>query len=124
MKYLGFAWGGLFVENLEASVSFYRDVLGLILLGKGEDWAHFNAGNEALFELMSGGKASRQPKEPEQQAITLGLRVGNLDRAVAELKQKGISFDSDIGEFENTRWAHFSDPEGNQLEVKEVPAGS
>jgi len=124
MKYLGFAWGGLLVEDLEAAVCFYRDVIGLMLLGKGEDWAHFDAGNGALFELMSGGKASRQPKGPEQQSITLGLRVEDLDRAVAELKQKGVNFVDDIGKFENTRWAHFPDPEGNHLEVKEVTAVS
>jgi predicted enzyme related to lactoylglutathione lyase len=124
MKYLGFAWGGLLVEDLEAEVSFYRDVLGLVLLGKGEDWAHFDAGNGALFELMSGGKAAPQPKDPAQQPIILGLRVEDLERAVAELKQKGVNFVGDIGDYKNTRWAHFSDPEGNHLEVKEVPAGS
>ena len=121
MKYLGFIWGGLLVEDLETAVSFYRDVLGLRLLGKGEDWAHFDAGNGALFDLMSGGKASSKPKRPAQQSIILGLRVADLDRAVAELTQKGVNFVGDIGEFENTRWAHFSDPEGNHVEVKEVP---
>ena len=124
MKYLGFAWGGLLVEDLDASVSFYRDVLGLKLLGKGEDWAHFDAGRGALFELMSGGKAAPQPKGPAQQPVILGLRVDDLHRAVAELKLKGVNFVDEIGEFENTSWAHFSDPEGNQLEIKEVPEGS
>lgn len=62
MKYLGFIWGGLLVEDLEASVCFYRDVLGLKLLGKGEDWAHFDAGGRELLELMSGGKAAPLPK--------------------------------------------------------------
>jgi predicted enzyme related to lactoylglutathione lyase len=121
MKYLGFAWGGLLVEDLEASVSFYQDVMGLKLLGKGEDWAHFDAGRGALFELMSGGKAASQPKSAAQQPVILGLRVDDLDRAVVELKLKGVKFVDEIGQFENTRWAHFSDPEGNQLEIKEVP---
>ena len=124
MKYLGFIWSGLLVEDLEASVIFYRDVMGLKLLGKGEDWAHFDAGRGALFELMSGGKAAPQPKSAVQQPVILGLRVDNLDQTVAELKRKGVRFVDEIGQFENTHWAHFSDPEGNQLEIKEVPEGS
>lgn len=123
MKYQGFIWAGLFVEDMEASVSFYRDVLGLSLLGQGEGWAHLDAGNGALFELMGSGKASHEPKEPDQQPIILGLRVEDLDSAIVELKQKGVNFISDVGEFEDTRWVYFADPEGNRLEIKEVPHG-
>lgn len=124
MRYQGLIWAGLFVEDMEASVSFYRDVLGLSLLGQGEGWAHLDAGNGALFELMGSGKASQEPKEPDQQPIILGLRVEDLDSAIAELQQKGVNFTSDVGEFEDTRWVHFTDPEGNRLEIKEVPHGN
>ncbi len=58
VKYLGFVWAGLLVQDLEASISFYRDVLGLPLLGKGDDWAHFDAANGTRLELMSGGQDS------------------------------------------------------------------
>jgi predicted enzyme related to lactoylglutathione lyase len=121
MRYLGFIWCGVMVEDLQASVSFYRDVMGLRLLGKGEDWAHFDAGGGALFELMSGGKAAPRPKSTDQQSLVLGVRVDDLDRAMAELKQKEVEFVGEIGEFENTRWVGFSDPEGNLLEIKEIP---
>jgi hypothetical protein len=48
--------------------------------------------------------------------------VEDLDLAVAELQQKGVSFIPEgSGELAGTRWAHFSDIEGNQLEVKEIP---
>jgi len=120
MQYLGFVWIGLFVEDLEASVAFYRDILSLRVLGKGDDWAHFDAGGGALFELFSGGKAAAQPKTTAQQPLVVGLRVKDFDVAMVELQAKGIRF-TETGEFENTRWAHFSDPEGNQLEIKIVP---
>ena len=117
MQYQGFIWVGLTVENLETSVAFYRDVIGLRLLGKGIDWAHFDAGGGALFELMSGGKAAPQPKTPAQQPLVVGLRVKDMEGAMAELQAKGIVF-TETGQYEDTRWAHFSDPEGNQLEIK------
>jgi lactoylglutathione lyase len=121
MKYQGFVWAGLYVEDLLASIRFYRDVMGLPLLGQGDDWAHFDSGNGSLLELFSGGKASPRPKTPSQQSLVLGLRVDNLDTSIAELRQKGVRFMGELGEFAGTRWAHFSDPEGNQLEIKEVP---
>jgi predicted enzyme related to lactoylglutathione lyase len=122
MKYQGFAWAGLFVEDLEAGIAFYRDVIGLPLLGKGDDWAHLDSGNGSLLELFSGGKASGTPKKPDQQSIILGLRVDDLDHAVAELKGRGVRFIGEVGEYAGTRWAHFSDPEGNRLEIKEIPS--
>ena len=121
MKYRGFVWAGIFVEDLKASIAFYRDVLGLPLLGEGDDWAHFDAGNESLLELFSGGKAWQSAKGAGQQSIVLGLRVNDLDSAIAELKRQGVQFTNDFGEFEGTRWAHFLDLEGNGLEIKEFP---
>jgi predicted enzyme related to lactoylglutathione lyase len=122
MKSHGIIWAGLWVEDLGASISFYKDLLGLQLLNQGDDWAHFDAGSGAMFELMSGGKASPAPKGPEQQSIVLGLWVDNLDAAIAELTYKGVHFDGEAGEYASTRWAHFYDPEGNRLEIKEIPS--
>lgn len=124
MKYLGIAWAGIFVEDLGSSVAFYRDVLGLPLLAQEDHYAHFRAGDGALLELVSGGKASQAPKNPEQQSIVINLRVENLDEAIAELKQKGVNFMGEIDAYKNSRWAHFVDPEGNQLEIKETPPAS
>ena len=122
MKYLGLVWAGVHVEDLESSIAFYQNALGLSLLGRGEDWAHFDSGAGTLLELFTGGTSMAEPKKPHQQSIVLGLRVEDLDRAIAELGEKGVHFiPEESGEFEGTRWAHFSDPEGNQLELKEIP---
>jgi predicted enzyme related to lactoylglutathione lyase len=96
-------------------------VIGLPLLGQGEDWAHFDSGNGSLFELFSGGKAVSQPKISVQQSLVLGIRVDNLEATIAELRQRGVQFIGEVGEFEGTRWVPFVDPEGNQLEIKEIP---
>jgi|SRR5689334_18646627 len=121
-KYQGLVWAGIYVENLAACISFYQNVLGLPLLGQGEDWAHFDSGAGTLLELFSGGRSTKAPKRSHQQSIVLGLRVDDLDRAVAKLQQKGVQFiPEESGEFEGTRWAHFSDLEGNRLELKELP---
>jgi predicted enzyme related to lactoylglutathione lyase len=120
MTYQGLIWAGLYVEDLEACVTFYQDVLGLPLRRKRADSAHFDAGNGVLFELMSGGKASSTPKGTDRQPFVLGLRVDDLESVMLELKDKGVSFTDDVGEYKGTRWAQFLDPEGNRLEIKQI----
>lgn len=121
MNYRGLIWAGIYVQDLEACITFYRDVLALPLLGRGEDWAHFDSGSGTLLELFTGGTSRPAPKNPDRQSIVLGLRVDDLDRAVAELRERGVEFlPGESGEFEGTRWAHFTDLEGNRLEVKQV----
>lgn len=120
MKYYGFIWAGLKVQDLESCIAFYRDILGLPLLGQGEDWAHLDAGNSTLLELFSGGAASQGPKPADRQSLILGLRVADLDQALTELQARGVRFIGEVGEYAGTRWAHFSDPEGNRLEIKQV----
>lgn len=120
MEYKGFIWAGLYVEDLEACVSFYKDMLGLPLRRQRADFAHFDAGNGALFELISGGKASQSPKGTDQQPIVLGLRVDDLESVMLELKGKGVNFIGEADEYKGTRWVQFYDPEGNRLELKQI----
>ncbi len=116
----GLIWAGLYVEDMERQVRFYRDVLGLRLLRQGEGWAHFEAGGGALFELFTGGTACPTPKTPVQQPLVPGFRVDDLEQVVEELRSKGVQLTGEIGRYKNTRWAQFTDPEGNCLEIKEV----
>jgi predicted enzyme related to lactoylglutathione lyase len=98
MRYQGFVWAGIYVEDITASISFYKEALGLPLLNQGEHWAHFDAGDGALLELFSGGERSNAVKKPGEQSIIVGLRVADLARTVEELERKGVHFTGDMGE--------------------------
>jgi lactoylglutathione lyase len=120
MKSDGIVWAGLSVEDLKAALAFYGEILGLPLRRSGEGWAHFEAGGGALFEVMAGGRASRTPKSVEQQPLVIGFLVEDLEQVVAELTDRGVNFLGGIESFKNQSWAHFCDPEGNRLEIKEI----
>ena len=120
MKTNGIIWAGLHVEDMEREVAFFRDILSMPVLGRGDGWAHLDAGGGTLFELFEGGKASSDVKRPQEQPLEVGFRVGNLDRAIAELRDKAVQFVGEIGQGDSARWIHFRDPEGNNLEIKEV----
>jgi predicted enzyme related to lactoylglutathione lyase len=116
----GFIWAGLFVQDMDAAITFYSEILGLPLLRRGDEWAHFDAGNGALFELFIGGVTSIRPKMPDQQSLMVSFQVDDLDQTIEDLKQKGVHFIGQIGQYQSTRWAHFYDLEGNRLEIKEI----
>jgi predicted enzyme related to lactoylglutathione lyase len=121
MRYQGFIWAGLLVSDLEKVISFYQDVLRLPLIEREERAALFDAGNGTLLELWPSGVASSSPKMPAQQSLRVAFRVDNLNAAISELKGRGVQFLGEIGEYEGTRWISFVDPEGNRLELKEIP---
>ena len=92
---------------------------------RGLIWARFDSGSGSLLELFTGGTRAELQKKPDQQSIVLGLRVDDMYQAVGELTGRVVQFiPGESGEFEGQRWAHFTDIEGNQLEVKEVPLGT
>ena len=120
MKTHGFIWAGLHVADLDASIAFYRDTLGLPLRQRGDVWAHFDAGDGAMLELFSGGVAVDMPKGPDRQSAVFALRVDDLNEAISELTSRGVTFHGEIGIFNDECWAFFTDPEGNRVEIKEI----
>ena len=106
------------VSDLTRAVEFYRDVLGLRLLRlDAGNWAEFDAGGRrfALHAAMEG-----QTIAPG--GATAVFSVQDLDRAKAELSSRGVRFGHE-GDVEGyARFASFTDPDGNPVQVIEYLA--
>ena len=120
IKYKGFVWLGIYVEDIETAIEFYSNTLGFTMLGRKEHYAHFDAGNGSLLELFTEGKASTTPKGTEKQSTMTALLVDNLEKTKAVLKSRGVRFTDNEGVFENQRWATMVDLEGNRIEIKQI----
>jgi methylmalonyl-CoA/ethylmalonyl-CoA epimerase len=108
----------LTATNLDAAVDFYRDVLGLKFI------ARFDPPGLAFFALSGG---ARLLLSTTASSASLYFLVENIDRAVAELKKRGVSFlhpptmihrdeAGNFGKKGNEEWmAFFKDPSGNLL---------
>jgi len=96
--------------DLDASIAFYR-TLGFRMIVKADHYARFEIGDgESTFSLHLGD-ASGAANGPH-----LYFECEDLDARVAELKAKGIAFDSDpVDQSWKWREAWFSDPAGNRL---------
>jgi lactoylglutathione lyase len=83
------------VSDMNRSVEFYRDRLGIPLKFQSPDWTEFNTGTTTLALHGGGAPATAPPSgDPTKQAgsCSIGFNVENVDKTYEELKSKGIRF--------------------------------
>jgi lactoylglutathione lyase len=81
----------VFVTDLDASIKFYRDLVGLPLLEESRTSAEFDAG-ETTFALHAAHVESPEHHHPPRLAGTcrLGFAVDDLDATHARLVAAGV----------------------------------
>lgn len=105
------------VSDMDRSVEFYRDKLGIPLKFQSPDWTEFQTGATTLA-LHGGGVVSATPPagDPTKHAgsCSIGFNVEDLDKTYEELKGKGIPFvmPPTQREGEGIRLAVCTDPDG------------
>jgi lactoylglutathione lyase len=102
----------LYVRDLDRSVAFYRDVMGLSL-DVSEGWAEafFPGGTRFALHALPDGAA-----EPRMGTLHLDFAVDDIDAAAARLRDAGV----EVGEiFRRQYGSHstFVDPDGYELEL-------
>jgi lactoylglutathione lyase len=112
------------VQDLDKSVAFYRDVLGMQETGRrtlpnGTTLVMMNSGGKTEIELVHRGRQDGGAPG----ALQVGLRhiaylVSDIDAAVAALRQKGVEFYREPGpKRPGLRVAFFRDPDGADIEL-------
>jgi lactoylglutathione lyase len=83
------------VSDMQRSVEFYRDKLGIPLKFQSPDWTEFQTGATTLA-LHGGGVVGTTPPagDPTKHAgsCSIGFNVNDVDKTYEELKVKGIRF--------------------------------
>ena len=82
-----------YVSDMQRSVAFYRDVLGLPLKFTSPGWSEFKTGSTTLALHRTGDAKdeARQGMPPAGQA-QLGFMVDDLSAAYEELKVRDVYF--------------------------------
>jgi predicted enzyme related to lactoylglutathione lyase len=108
----------IYVEDLERSVRFYRDVIGLRLLYRTPRFVRFDATEGTSIALLTGGRASAEPKDYRAGGIVPEIIVDDLPLAVNRVELGGARHEPVV----TTAWGRFAiifDPEGNALQLYE-----
>jgi lactoylglutathione lyase len=82
------------VSDMNRSVEFYRDQLGIQLKFQSPEWTEFVTGTTTLA-LHGGGlpqQSSGGGKDKAAGTCSLGFNVEDVDQTYAELKAKGVNF--------------------------------
>jgi lactoylglutathione lyase len=82
------------VSDMNRSVEFYRDKLGIPLKFQSPDWTEFMTGATTLA-LHGGGIRQEQSgpgKDKAAGTCSIGFNVDDVDKTYEELKAKGITF--------------------------------
>jgi catechol 2,3-dioxygenase-like lactoylglutathione lyase family enzyme len=138
---------GITVRDLDASIRFYHDVLGLEFSNEPSPWFDSEGLGQAvgvpgaalrqvslllgettleLLEYRSPPSETRGPLASSSLGAShVGFLVEDIHAKKAELEAKGISFFSDVnvvdeGVLAGWRWVYFADPDGYPLELVEV----
>jgi len=110
------------VRDFDASVAWYRDVLGLQVLGiEPNEFCLFGVGRGSTTIALATDHPDRIPDRPGV-GWTPNLGVSDFDDVVARLRAADVVFDAEEeGADEGYRLVRVRDPEGNAIGIS--PAG-
>ncbi len=98
------------VSNLQQSIKFYQNLLGLELLLNEDRWAEFNISGQrfAIYEKNNG-------------VIIIYFEANPIETIVKDLQVKGVKFRGEIEVYSYGKLILFSDPDNNSLGLYEPP---
>ena len=107
------------VSDLERSLKFYRDILGMTVEGQyGGDWVELTATPTtlALYRPEDGA--------PRVGGASIGLAVDDVGAAVDELKENGVEVVWGKSESPVCHFAIIRDPDGNHVVLHQRKDGT
>jgi lactoylglutathione lyase len=106
----------LLVSNMEKSIKFYRDTLGLPIKTKSKDWTEF-FNNDTVMALHPAKKKSNIKTGS---GMLVGFEVGDLEATVKKLKEKRVKFFKKPKEEPFGKHAIVQDPDGHLISIAEI----
>ena len=116
----------IIVSDHDRALDFYVNKLGFSVIRdcfrqKRKDWKTDLALDGLELEIFTQVNPPKRPSYPEACGLRhLAFRVADIEAAVAELAEKGISCEPiRMDPYTKTRMTFFSDPDGLPLELHE-----
>jgi lactoylglutathione lyase len=115
------------VQDLDAALRFYCDVLGfqeLFRLSRdtGETWLVYLRVNDTTYvELFPGGEKSVELTPKTRGYAHLCLTVDDLPATLRELAGRGLVVDGEPKQGRDLNWQYWvTDPDGNRIELMQM----
>jgi lactoylglutathione lyase len=107
----------LLVSNMEKSIKFYSETLGLPIKTKSKDWTEF-FNNDTVLALHPASKKKSMPKTGS--GTLVGFEVIDLDSTVKKLKEKRVKFFKRPKEEPFGKHTIVQDPDGHLISIAQI----
>ncbi len=107
----------LLVSDLDASMKYYKDILGLPIKTKSPDWVEF-FNRDTTLALHPAKKAKDKMKAG--MGVLVGFMVSDLESTANELKEKKVKFIKEPKNESFGKHAIIEDPDGYWISIAEI----
>ena len=109
----------LAVQNMEKSLQFYHEVLGMPIKDKRENWIDLGQSGGSLLSLHPAADDEPHSGTSIRNGVLVGLIVGDIKSAVEELKSKDVKIYREIQTKEAGKNAIVVDPDNYMISLFE-----
>ena len=108
----------LAVKDLDTSIKFYNETLGMPIKNERRNWVDLGT-TGAMLSLHPASITAPHTGTSIDNGVLIGLTVGDLNSAIEELKSKNVKIYRDIQEREAGKNAIVLDPDDNMISLYE-----
>ena len=102
------------VQDMKRAIAFYRNVLNLVVTEESDHWSAMNVGGLRVGLDSTDGK-------PTPKRAILTFKTTDIRADVKRLRDKGVKFVGEIGDYPWGSVVTFEDSEGNFLKLMQPP---
>ena len=107
------------VKDLEISIKFYHEVLGMPIKNERRNWVDLGQQSGGTLSLHPASITTSHTNSSKENGILIGLTVGDLDSAIDELSAAKIEIFRDVQERQAGKNAVILDPDGYMISLFE-----
>ena len=107
------------VKDLDASIKFYHEILGMPLKNERRNWVDLGRESGGVLSLHPASITTSHSTSSKENGILIGLTVGDLNSAMDELNSAKVEVFRDIQERQAGKNAVILDPDGYMISLFE-----
>ena len=101
----------LAVKDLEKSIAFYHEILGMPIKNQRDNWVDLGQSGGSLLSLHPAEDDEPHSGTSIHNGVLVGLIVGDIGSAIEELKSKNVKIYRDVRKKDAGKNAIFVDPD-------------
>lgn len=109
----------LAVKDLDKSIKFYNEIIGLPIKQQRRTWVDLGSKGGALLSLHPASLTAPHVGTSIENGVTIGFIVGDVKSAVEELRLKGVKIYRDVVDRESGKNAIILDPDDYMISLFE-----